>query len=72
MTFILNTKMLGEIIRQERRRQKVTQAELAALAGVGLRFLRELESGKASCQVGLTLEVLQSLGISINAITRQH
>ena len=72
MTLILNTKMLGEIIRQERRRQKVTQAELAALAGVGLRFLRELESGKASCQVGLTLEVLQSLGISINAITRQH
>jgi len=70
MTTILNSKELGEIIRLERKRQKVTQAELAALAGVGLRFLRELENGKASCQLGLTLEVLHSLGISINATTR--
>ena len=72
MTLIHNTETLGEIIRGERKRQKVTQAELAALAGVGLRFLRELETGKASCQLGLTLEVLQSLGISIDAITRQR
>ena len=72
MTTILNSKELGEIIRRERKRQKVTQAELAALAGVGLRFLRELETGKASCQLGLTLEVLHSLGISINATTRQR
>lgn len=70
MATIFNSKELGEVIRQERKRQKVTQAELAALAGVGLRFLRELENGKASCQLGLTLEVLQSLGISIDATTR--
>jgi len=70
MTEILNSKDLGEIIRLERKRQKVTQAELAALAGVGMRFLRELENGKASCQLGLTLGVLHSLGISINATTR--
>jgi len=70
MATIFSSKELGEVIRQERKRQKVTQAELAALAGVGLRFLRELENGKASCQLGLTLEVLQSLGISIDATTR--
>ena len=72
MTALLNSKEFGEIIRRERKRQKVTQAELAALAGVGLRFLRELETGKASCQLGLTLAVLHSLGISINATTRQR
>lgn len=71
MTIILDTAMLGELIRKERKRQNVTQAEVAALAGVGVRFLRELEHGKSSCQLGRTLEVLHTLGISINALTRE-
>lgn len=69
---IRTTEALGEVIRTERKRQKVTQVELAALAGVGVRFLRELENGKASCQLGLTLEVLQTLGISIDITTRER
>ena len=70
---MLSAQMLGELIRQERKRQKVTQAELAALSGVGVRFLRELEHGKESCQLGLTLDVLQTLGITLEARTRgQH
>lgn len=72
MTKILNTEMLGEVIRKERKRQKVTQSDLAALAGVGVRFLRELEHGKSSCQLGRTLEVLQTLGISVDASTREQ
>lgn len=70
MTKILDTVVLGDVIRKERKRQKVTQTELAALTGVGVRFLRELEHGKSSCQLGLTLEVLHTLGISLDAITR--
>ena len=69
---IRTTEALGEVIRTERKRQKVTQVELAALAGVGVRFLRELENGKTSCQLGLTLEVLQTLGISIDITTRER
>ncbi|ASJ73762.1 helix-turn-helix domain-containing protein [Granulosicoccus antarcticus] len=72
MTTILNAEMLGEVIRRERKRQKVTQSDLAALAGVGVRFLRELEHGKSSCQLGRTLEVLQTLGISVDANTREQ
>lgn len=72
MTRITNASVLGDVIRQERKRQKVTQTELAALAGVGVRFLRELEHGKNSCQLGLTLAVLQTLGISIDASTREQ
>ena len=67
---IIDTKALGTLIRQERRRQNVTQIELAALAGVGVRFLRELEQGKESCQLARTLVVLRTLGISIDATTR--
>ncbi len=70
MTNILNSNTLGDVIRQERKRQNVTQAELAALAGVGVRFLRELEHGKDSCQLGRSLTVLRTLGISLHAETR--
>ena len=34
---------LGRFIRAERRRQELRQGELAALAGVGNRFLSDLE-----------------------------
>lgn len=56
---------LGEYIRTERKRQNLTQEQLAALAGVGIRFLRELEKGKESCQIGLAFIVLNTLGLHL-------
>jgi len=70
MTAIDNTQSLGELIRTERKRQNVTQVELASLAGVGVRFLRELEKGKESCQLGLVFSVLSTLGMSFNVSSR--
>lgn len=72
MTVITDSHTLGALVRSERKRQKVTQVELASLAGVGVRFLRELENGKDTCQLGLVLSVLTTLGVSINAATRDH
>lgn len=65
MRTIQNNKTLGELIRKERKSQKLTQEELAALAGVGVRFIRELEHGKESCRIGLAIQVMQTLGLSI-------
>jgi len=42
---------------------KLRQAELAAAAGVGVRFIVELEAGKATIQLGKTLAVLETLGL---------
>ena len=56
---------LGNAIRKERKRQGVTQEELAALAGVGIRFVRELERGKETCRMGLALKVMRTLGLSL-------
>ncbi len=67
---ISNSQAFGELIKTERKRQKVTQAELAALAGVGIRFVRELENGKETCQFGLAIGVAVTLGISVTASTR--
>ena len=64
MKKIENTKQLGQLIRQERKNQGLRQADLAAVCGVGIRFLRELEQGKESCHLAKTLLVLQMLGCS--------
>ena len=72
MIHLADTVTLGETIRQEPKRQKVTQSELAALAGVGVRFARELEGGKQSCQLGLTFAVLETLGITLSATARNR
>ncbi len=65
MQTIQNNKALGELIRKERKSQQLTQEQLAALAGVGVRFIRELEHGKESCWIGLALLVIETLGLSI-------
>ncbi|MGD9944502.1 MAG: type II toxin-antitoxin system Y4mF family antitoxin [Burkholderiaceae bacterium] len=61
---------LGTLIRQERKAQRLTQEQLAALTGVGPRFIRELEAGKESCQLGRALLVLSALGLRL-AVSRR-
>jgi y4mF family transcriptional regulator len=53
----------GAAVRSGRRALKLRQAELAAAAGVGLRFIVELEAGKATVQLGKVLGVLDALGL---------
>ncbi|KAB2689266.1 helix-turn-helix domain-containing protein [Brucella pseudogrignonensis] len=72
MQTISDTKSLGLLIRTERKAQRLTQEQLAALTGVGIRFLRELEAGKESCQVGRALQVAASLGLTVAVRTRRE
>jgi y4mF family transcriptional regulator len=52
---------LGRIVREVRRAAGLKQDQLAGAAGVGVRFLIELEAGKATAQLGKTLAVLAAL-----------
>lgn len=70
MVHVRSVKDLGLVIRTERRRQGMTQAELAGLADVGVTFLSQLENGKASAEVGKVLRVLTMLGIDVIAEAR--
>lgn len=65
----MDSAEIGSLIRRERKKQKLTQEQLAALAGVGVRFVREVEHGKPSCQLALTLKVMRTLGLAINVLT---
>ncbi len=56
---------LGTIVKQARKEQGLTQEQLAATTGVGVRFIRELEQGKESCYIGKALRVVSMLGIDV-------
>ena len=55
------------MIKKARKEQGLTQEQLAATTGVGVRFIRELEQGKESCHIGKALTVVAMLGIDIEA-----
>ena len=53
---------LGAALRRSRKALGLTQADLALAAGVGLRFVWEVEAGKASVQLEQLLRVIDALG----------
>lgn len=55
---------IGHVVRTTRKAAGLRQDELAGAAGVGLRFLVELERGKPTAQIGKALQVLKALGCS--------
>jgi len=63
---IKTTQQLGASIRERRKSLRITQKDLAMTSGTGLRFIIDVEKGKATCQIGKTLQVLQSLGLTLD------
>lgn len=58
----MTAEELGAVVRKTRLSQGLRQDQLAAAAGVGVRFLIELERGKPTAQLAKTLAVLDALG----------
>lgn len=48
---VITAKDFGKLIRETRKKSKLTQMQLAAASGIGDRFVRELEKGKPTCQL---------------------
>ena len=53
---------LSEYIKQKRKKYGLSQVELAERAGVGLRFVRELEQGKQTLRMDKVNGVLALFG----------
>ena len=66
------TKDIATSVKSTRRALKLRQAELAAAAGVGVRFVIELEAGKPTIQLGKTLAVLNALGLDCDLVPRSR
>lgn len=60
-----STQALGAALRKERKKHKLTQADVAFAAGVGIRFLSDLESGKPTVRLEKVLQVVAVLGGAI-------
>ena len=53
---------LSNFVRQQRKALKMTQQDLADRGGVGIRFIRELESGKPTLRLDKVNIVLDLFG----------
>jgi len=54
--------IISDFIKMERKVAGLTQKELALKAGVGLRFIREVEQGKTSLRTDTLNKVLKLFG----------
>ncbi len=61
-TLIDTPEQLGHTVRKARKALGLTQPQLALAAGVGVRFIVELEAGKPTVRLAHVLRVLQALG----------
>lgn len=61
---------IGIFIKGKRKQLKLTQPELAERAGVGLRFVRELEQGKQTVQLDKVNQVLSLFGSELGVIQK--
>jgi y4mF family transcriptional regulator len=61
---------IGQLVRQKRQADRLTQAELAAMSSVGTRLVSELENGKATIELAKALRVLETLGLVVYVAPR--
>ena len=62
MTSIRSPQQLGEALRGARKQFGLTQPQLALAAGVGVRFIVDLEAGKPTLRLENILRVIDALG----------
>jgi len=59
---------LNEFVRSKRKSLGLTQEELSYKAGVGLRFVRELERGKTTLKMDKINQVLMLFGFKLGPV----
>ena len=62
MISIRTAEQLGDTLRAARKQLGLTQPQLALAAGVGVRFIVELEAGKPTLRLENVMRVIDALG----------
>jgi y4mF family transcriptional regulator len=65
MELIHTTSDLGYALRRARKARDLRLEDVALAAGVGIRFVSELERGKATARLAETLRVAAALGVNL-------
>lgn len=66
-TLVRTPSDLGRVARAAREAQGLRLEDVSLAAGVGIRFVSELERGKPSVRLAETLRVLAAVGIRLSA-----
>ncbi len=64
----MNTYALVGYVKEERKALGLTQVDLASQAGVGLRFVRDLEQGKTTLRMDKVNQVLALFGSKLGPV----
>jgi y4mF family transcriptional regulator len=59
---------LKDFIKEKRRLANLTQPDMAEKAGVGLRFVREMEQGKETLRMDKVNQVLKLFGFELGPV----
>jgi y4mF family transcriptional regulator len=59
---------IRDFVKKQRKLHGLTQVDLASKAGVGLRFIRELEQGKSTLRIDKVNQVLQLFGKTLGPV----
>ena len=62
---------LNDFVKEKRNAVRLTQPELAEKAGVGLRFVRDLEQGKETLRLDKVNQVLKLFGYEVEPVKIQ-
>ena len=63
---------LGNLVRRHRKSRGLSLKSTAALTGLGIRFLSELERGKETAEIGKTLKTMDALGLDVIVQPESH
>jgi HTH-type transcriptional regulator/antitoxin HipB len=72
MTHIRSAEVFGQTLRERRRTLGLTQEDVAIEAGVGRRFVIELERGKPGASLERALRIAALLGLDVDLIPRER
>lgn len=62
---IIDSISLGNIIRKRRKELGYTQAYLSEFTGFSVSFISDLERGKATCEIGKAIYLINLLGMDL-------
>ncbi len=62
---IVDSKELGQVIRERRKELRYTQAFLSENTGLSVTFISDLERGKPTAELEKTLRLINMLGLDL-------
>jgi y4mF family transcriptional regulator len=63
---------LPAFLKEQRKQNNLTQEELAAKSGVGLRLVREIEQGKVTMRMDKVNQILDLFGAELTVNFKEH